>query len=110
MYFQKYIANKRHSYGIKIYLLTQTNGHCAKNAHIHRIPRSKVRKECGHAENDVKKLLLDFTGVGHIAFMDNFYTSVPIVKDLLDQNTYVTGTLRKSRVGNPQVMINANID
>ena len=37
------------------------------------------------AEKVVKKLLSEFTGVGHIVFMDNLYTSVPLVVDLLDQ-------------------------
>lgn len=108
LYFRQYIPNKRHKYGIKIYLLTQTNGLVLK-MHVYTGSQDPEIGGKGHAEKVVKKLLLDFTGVGHAVFMDNFYNSVPLVKDLLDKNTYVTGTLRKSRVGNPQVVINAKV-
>ncbi|CAH2004308.1 unnamed protein product [Acanthoscelides obtectus] len=54
-----------------------------------------------HSEKVVLSLLQEYLGVGHSVFMDNFYNSVKLTKDLLDKKTYVTGTLRSNRRGNP---------
>lgn len=43
---------------------------------------------------------------GHSLYIDNFYTSVGLAEELLNKNTYVTGTLRAKRAGNPNLVHN----
>jgi len=57
----------------------------------------------------VKYLLSDYCGVGHSVYMDNFYNSVDLTEYLLDKNTYVTGTLRGNRKGNPSDVVNKKL-
>jgi hypothetical protein len=52
-----------------------------------------------------KNLLKDLGGCGHIVTMDNFFTSVPLFTDLLEQGTMATGTLRGNRKYIPKALI-----
>jgi hypothetical protein len=47
--------------------------------------------------NVVKHLMEDLGGRGHIVIIDNFFTSVPLFLDLLDNGNMATGTLRGNR-------------
>jgi hypothetical protein len=38
---------------------------------------------------------------GHTICTDNWYTSVELAEKLLENDTYLIGTLRKNRKGNP---------
>lgn len=51
----------------------------------------------GHAANVVLHLLENQLDVGHSIYMDNFYNSYDLSKQLLDRKTYSTGTLRVNR-------------
>lgn len=50
-----------------------------------------------YIEKVVKMLLTDFLGKGHLVFFDKYYTSISLVRELLYNNTYSTGTLRSNR-------------
>lgn len=63
----------------------------------------------GHAEKVVMSLMKGFENKGHSLYMDNFYNSVSLSRKLLDKGTYVTGTLRKGRRENPEVVAKAKI-
>lgn len=54
--------------------------------------------------NVVKELMKDLTGQGHIVTTDNFYTSVPLFVDLLQNGIMATGTLRADRKYIPKSM------
>jgi hypothetical protein len=54
--------------------------------------------------NIVKELLKDLGGRGHIVTTDNFFTSVPLFLDLLENGTMATGTLRSTRKYVPRGM------
>ncbi|KAF6216542.1 hypothetical protein GE061_000885 [Apolygus lucorum] len=56
----------------------------------------------GHASKVVHKLMTALLGEGRAIYMDNFYNSVELASSLLDQQTYVTGTLRPNRKNNPR--------
>jgi len=45
----------------------------------------------------VMKLMEPYHFKGHYLFIDNFYTSVKLLADLLDKSTYCTGTARSNR-------------
>ena len=50
-----------------------------------------------HARKVVLYLVADLLNNGHHLFMDNFYNSATLAWHLLENNTLVTGTLRKCR-------------
>lgn len=84
MYFRQHMANKRHQYAIKIYLLSQTNGLVMK-MHVYTASQDPEVGGKGYSEKVVTKTTFRiYTGVGHTVFMDNFYNSVSLVKALLE--------------------------
>jgi hypothetical protein len=54
--------------------------------------------------NIVKDLMADLGGRGHIVITDNFFTSVPLYLDLLENGIMATGTLRANRKYVPRSM------
>jgi hypothetical protein len=54
--------------------------------------------------NVVKRFMGKLRGRGHIVTTDNFFTSVPLFLDLLEEGTMVTGTLRWNRKYVPKAM------
>lgn len=53
-------------------------------------------QEKGLAYGVVMKLLEGYTGKGYTVYTDNYYTSPQMCKDLLEKNTYCSGTVRKN--------------
>ncbi|XP_046389748.1 piggyBac transposable element-derived protein 4-like isoform X2 [Ischnura elegans] len=104
LFFRQYIQNKRHKYGIKLYMLTQPNGLLLK-FRIYCGSADKVVGGIGHAEKVVKHLIKDHLDVGHAIYMDNYYSGVGLTAYCLDRKTYVTGTLKANRKGNPSDIV-----
>ena len=55
-----------------------------------------------HSEAVVRELLDQYLHKGHVIFLDNFYTSVPLAENLIKDKTVIVGTLRENRIGNPK--------
>jgi hypothetical protein len=53
------------------------------------------------------KLLAGLEGRGHCVVMDNYFSSVPLLRDLALRGIYGTGTVRSNRVGLPSYLKNA---
>lgn len=98
--FRQYIKGKRHKFGIKLYVLCEPKGMSLKII-VYSGAADRQLSGSLHTEKVVLCLLEKYLGVGHSVFMDNFYNSVKLTKDLLEKKTYVTGTLRANRKGNP---------
>lgn len=105
--FKQYIKNKRHKYGMKLYMLTEPNGLILKFRVYEGA--TDVYGGSGHTEKIVLHLLEEKLGVGHAVYLDNFYNSVNLARKLLQQNTYCTGTLRAERKDNPKEVMSANL-
>lgn len=107
--FRQYMKGKAHKYEIKLYILADENGIVLK-IHVY----AGAADQLVGGRNDVQKvvmLLMDkFINKGHSLYMDNYYNSVTLCNELLEKKTYVTGTLRGSRVGNPLEVITAKIN
>lgn len=58
----------------------------------------------GHSAKVVQKLCEQYKEVGHSLYMDNFYNSPVLAQKLLDNKTYVTGTLRQDRNNVPDLV------
>lgn len=97
--FRQYIQNKRHKYGVKLYMLTEPSGIILKFSVYTGALDDQGGK--GHASKVVLNLMENKLNVGHALFMDNFYNSYDLSLDLLSKNTYTTGTLRTDRKNSP---------
>lgn len=106
--FRQYIKNKRHKYGIKMYMLTEPNGFILKSA-IYTGQLDTMGGK-GHADKVVLHLMEERLNLGHSLFMDNYYNSVQLAKKLLDFGTYCTGTLRGDRKGSPKDVVTAKLN
>lgn len=93
--FHQFIHNKRHKYGIKLYMLTELAGLTIKFAVYTGVLDDMGGK--GHAANVVLHLMGEKLNNGHSLYMDNFYNSFDLAIKLIEQNTYCTGTLRSER-------------
>lgn len=101
--FRQYIQNKRHKYGIKSYMLTESEG-LVMNLIVYA-GKSDQLGGLGHAEKIVMSLMQNYLNVGHSLYMDNYYNSYGLAKRLLEKNTYCTGTLRANRKDSPKSIV-----
>ncbi|KAJ8926270.1 hypothetical protein NQ314_021391, partial [Rhamnusium bicolor] len=101
--FRQYIKNKRHKFGIKLYMLTEPSGTLLEVEVYTGAMDSKGGK--GHASKVVMKLLQHKLNSGHSVYMDNYYNSCTLARELLDNQTFCTGTLRADRKGNPKDVV-----
>jgi hypothetical protein len=99
--FRQCIKNKRHKYGIKLYMLTEPGGLVHKII-IYSGQGHDTSTDYNHTEYVVIKLLEGHDSCGRSLYMDNYYNSVKLAHILLDRGTYITGTLRANRKGNPK--------
>lgn len=104
LYFRQYIKNKRHKYGIKLYMLTEPDGLILK-FRVYTGSKDTDVTGKGHAEKVVMQLLQKKLNNGHAVYMDNFYNSYSLAKKLLDEKTYCTGTLKKLLKENPKEVV-----
>lgn len=97
--FKQYIPNKRHKFGIKLFKMCLEGGYTYD-----------VRVYCG-SENDpeisvptkvVMTMMSDLLNTGRTVYTDNYYTSVTLAHQLLEQQTHLVGTLRANRKLNPK--------
>ncbi|CAK9820264.1 PiggyBac transposable element-derived protein 4 [Anthophora plagiata] len=101
--FRQYVKNKRRKYGIKLYELCEPDGIILRV----KIYAGKFDDLSGrnHTSNVVLALMDDFLNRDHELYMDNYYNSVGLAKDLTSKSTYVCGTLRFDRKGNPTNLV-----
>lgn len=100
--FRQYITNKRHKYGIKHYMLTESFGL------VHR-----VMTYSGQAHDmslDCSKYVVEKLTEGIFyndcsLYMDNYYNSIELDHIFLSKDTYCTGTLRQNRKYNPKDIV-----
>ncbi|XP_050511096.1 uncharacterized protein LOC126887512, partial [Diabrotica virgifera virgifera] len=93
--FRVYMKSKPAKYGIKIWALVHATITYAANLQIY------TGKDGNKPEKDQgKRVVLDlvsFLKTGYGITTDNFFTSVPLAKQLLDRQITLCGTLRKNK-------------
>ena len=102
--FRQYIKNKKYKYGVKHYNLCESNGLIIKTK-IYCGREEIIQNDIGHAADVVLHLMDNYFGKGYILYMDNFYNSVALTDVLSSKQTYVCGTLRSNRRGNPKEVV-----
>ena len=68
----------------------------------------KKVSERGLVKRVVRDLLVSFTGLNHVVYMDNFYTSGEITQELAQQQIYAVGTIKSDASGFPSELNKRN--
>ena len=93
--FRQYIPGKRYKYGVKIYKLCLPEGY-TYNFEIYA-GRNQTVIEKSHTHDVVMRLLNGLLFEGRTLFIDNYYTSVPLGEELLENSTFVCDTVKKNK-------------
>ena len=99
--FKVRIISKAARYGIKMYVLTDAatayvlrvivyTGKHTYNESINQADKKTIRV--------VKELCKSWEGTHRMVYVDRFYTSLDLLKELRKMNLYVTGTIMKNRI------------
>ena len=62
----------------------------------------KSTSEWGMVARVVKDLVGPLSGLNHVVYMDNYFTSGPLVEELAQDKIYVAGTIKQRAVGFPE--------
>ncbi|XP_023944413.1 piggyBac transposable element-derived protein 4-like [Bicyclus anynana] len=89
-------------YGVKLFALTDTNG-ITQKMHMYCGSQATVLQGEDHADKVVMMLMEDYLNTGRSLYTDNFCNSVTVAENLLQQRTYLTGTLRANQLRNPMI-------
>lgn len=107
---RQYIKNKRHKYGVKLYKLCTLDGYtinirvyCGKET----TPNDNTNDS--HGVKIVMNLMDKYLDSGRTLYADNFYSSIPLVKRLLQRKSFYCGTLRSNRKGLPKEFVTKKI-
>ena len=101
MKFKVRIISKAARYGIKIYVLTD-----AATAYVLKVMVYTGKHTYNESINQsdkkmvqvVKELCKNWEGSYRTVFVDRFYTSIDLLKELRKMNLFVTGTIMKNRI------------
>ncbi|XP_018564371.1 piggyBac transposable element-derived protein 4-like [Anoplophora glabripennis] len=104
---RQYIKNKRHKYGVKLYKLCTVTGF-TYNVRVYCGKEDSIGNK-DHSHKVVLKLMSGLLDSGRTLYADNFYSGIPLVKELLDRQSLYCGTLRKNRRGLPREITNKKL-
>lgn len=95
--FRQYMPKKPDRYGLKFWLCVDVDSHYVFNAfpYLGRQPTEKRQTQIG--AKVVLELLKPLYGSSRNVTMDNFFTSIPLAKELQAKNLSLIGTLRKNK-------------
>ena len=104
--FKVQIILKAASYGIKLYVLTDVQTafvlkiiiYTGKSTYQHTIDANEKK-----TVSIVKELCRHLAGTHRTIFVDRFYTSIELMRELKQMDLYLTGTLMKNRI--PKEMV-----
>ena len=98
--FRQYIPSKPNKYGIKILALCDATMFYTSKMEIYVGTQPEGPYRVSNSPLDVVlRLSQHISGSGRNVTMDNWFTSVPLVKTLRDRNLTVIGTIRKKQAG-----------
>ena len=97
--FKVRIVSKAARYGIKIYVLTDAATAFVLKVIIYTGKHTYNETESAHAKkmvNVVRELCREVAGTHRTIYIDHFYTSLELLKELRKMNLYVTGTIMRN--------------
>ena len=93
---KQFMRAKIIKWGYKIWKLCDSSSGYTLNSDVYT-GASDQKPEQGLAYTVVMKMMEGYLDKNHVIILDNYYTSVPLLKDLLDRSTYACGTIRLKR-------------
>lgn len=102
LHYIQFIRTKRAKFGIKFYKLCDSE---TRYIHNFKIYIGKDKTETGTASANVVKNLMNESELlekGYCLFLDNWYSSPTLYRDLYEMKTNVCGTARINRKGMPR--------
>lgn len=100
--FKQYIRNKPTKWGFKLWCLCDSRTGYTVNFSVYRGKEGEILSANGLGHDVVMKLSGPFLDQGYRIYMDNYYTSPQLLKDLYEKKTYATGTMASNRKGFPE--------
>ncbi|XP_048587830.1 piggyBac transposable element-derived protein 4 [Nematostella vectensis] len=95
--FRQFIANKPVRFGIKVWVLADSESKYVYRQQLYIGKNPGERAEVGLAARVVKELCSGLEGMGHHLYTDNYYTSVELYQFLFDNQIYACGTIKGNR-------------
>ena len=102
--FKQYIKSKRSRFGIKLFQLCTANGILLDFLVYHGNMATGLSQMEGDSLLTGRislTVMQQYLNKGHHLFIDNYYTSLPLAKFMLQNGTYLTGTIRENRKNFP---------
>ncbi|CAG2252725.1 unnamed protein product [Mytilus edulis] len=104
---KQYIPSKPTKWGFKVWMRCDSkSGYCHK-FDIYMGKETAVDSTKGLGHRVVEKLAEDLHHKNHHLYFDSYFTSIPLLQDLLSNGIYGCGTIRQNRKGFPQDLKNA---
>jgi hypothetical protein len=100
--FKQYIPSKPTKWGIKVWSLADSANGFLCNFCVYTGASAEEKASGGNGiERLVLNLLRPFEGKYHRIWMDNYFTSFPLLEKLKEKRIYASGTVRWNRQGFP---------
>ena len=103
IFFLQYMPKKPAKFGVKVWVNAETKTGYILNFQVYTGAVNELSSK-GLAHRVVIDLMEEFQGRGHKVFFDNFYTSAPLLKELLENGTWACGTIRQNRKDFPPAL------
>ncbi|CAF1401911.1 unnamed protein product [Adineta ricciae] len=103
--FKQYIPSKRHRFGVKLFILCDCKTRFILDFIIYTGSTTEIKifPTLGISGSIVMSLMEKYFYVGHVLYMDNWYSSSVLYETLHDMKTGACGTVRPNRVGLPNM-------
>jgi len=95
--FRQYMKSKPAKYGIKLWVMCDSSSSYALNIQVYTGRAAGQPPEKNQGERVVHDMVEVVKGTGRNVTTDNFFTSVPLARDLLKKKLSLLGTLRKNK-------------
>jgi len=105
--FRQYIPTKRARFGIKFFIISDSSTNFIINMIPYQGKKTQISEELvknfGYGGAVVLSLMDPYLNSNRIVFIDNYFSSPKLTKELFEKKTGVVGTVRKNRKGMPHM-------